>query len=703
MVNVIAYLFYALLFLAPLVMNTATSEIFEFNKIILLYFGSTFIITAWIIRMIGERRVIFRRTFLDLPLLLFIGSQGISTLLSIDFRTSLLGYYSRFNGGFVSIVCYALLYWAFVSNLSRRHVLFIVYCLLFSSIPVCLYGIAQHFGVDKDIWVQDVQNRIFSTLGQPNWLAAWIDAIIPLIWALSLNSKFKVQNAKLQFKIQNYWPDVLSIILFITLLFTKSRSGLLAFGIESIVFWGLCSLRIRKDDKTYWFSFVKQLLILNFALLTVAIFIGTPWTTPIISNQQPSVQTQSPTTALESGGTESGEIRKIVWQGAFDIWKSYPIFGTGVETFAFAYYQFKPEAHNYTSEWDYLYNKAHNEYLNYLATTGIVGLISYLAFIGFVFYQFKMQNAKFKVIVQNAKLANSNKLLTFNCNFELCTLNFALISGFTSILVTNFFGFSVVPISLLFFLFPGMAMTAISDKTQVTSWEKSNRNQMIGISLVLLVTCYLLLSIFNYYSADLSYAAARQANRSKDVITAQKELTSATEKEPNESVYWDELALSNKQIAIALSESKQIEKGKKYVKDAIDESKQAIELSPHNVNFKRNYAATLTALSSYDQTYLVEANSVLKESVQLAPTDPKLQYALAASYYRLGQLDQAIVEMKKAIDMKKDYKDTHYALALMYEDAKQNDKAKEEFEYILEKIDKNDEQVKKELDELKDY
>ena len=689
-------------------MNTATSEIFEFNKIILLYFGSTFIITAWIIRMIGERRVIFRRTFLDLPLLLFIGSQGISTLLSIDFRTSLLGYYSRFNGGFVSIVCYALLYWAWVSNMNAKKTRVTCYVLLVTSIPVCLYGIAQHFGIDKDIWVQDVQNRIFSTLGQPNWLAAWIDAIIPLTWALSLNLKnngisdVKVQNEKLQFKIQNYWPDVLSIILFITLLFTKSRSGLLAFGIESIVFWGLCSLRIRKDDKTYWFSFVKQLLILNFALLTVTIFIGTPWTTPIISNQQTTVQTQSPTTALESGGTESGEIRKIVWQGAFDIWKSYPIFGTGVETFAFAYYQFKLEAHNYTSEWDYLYNKAHNEYLNYLATTGLVGLISYLVLIGFIFYQFKIQNSKFKVTVQNAKLDNSQKLLTFNCNFELCTLNFALISGFISILVTNFFGFSVVPISLLFFLFPGMAMTAISDKTQVTSWEKSNRNQMIGISLVLLVTCYLLLSTGSYYSADLSYSTGRQANRSKDVITAQKELTSATEKEPNESAYWDELALSNKQIAIALSESKQIEKGKKYVKDAIDESKQAIELSPHNVNFKRNYASTLTALSSYDQSYLNEALNVLKDSIAYAPTDPKLQYTLAASYYRLGQLDQAIVEMEKAVEMKKDYKETHYALALMYEDAKQNDKAKEEFEYILEKIDKNDEQVKKELEEVKD-
>ena len=86
------------------------------------------------------------------------------------------------------------------------------------------------------------------------------------------------------------------------------------------------------------------------------------------------------------GGTDSGQIRLYVWQGALDIWKAYPLFGTGVETFAFAYYQFRPAEHNLTSEWDYLYNKAHNEYLNYLATTGALGLGSYLLFIGvFIF------------------------------------------------------------------------------------------------------------------------------------------------------------------------------------------------------------------------------------------------------------------------------------------------------------------------------
>ena len=99
--------------------------------------------------------------------------------------------------------------------------------------------------------------------------------------------------------------------------------------------------------------------------------------------------------ALEVGGTESGEIRKYVWQGAFNAWKSTPktmLIGTGTETFAFAFYQFRPVGHNLTSEWDFLYNKAHNEYLNYLATTGIFGLGSYLLFIGsFIVWFIKTQ------------------------------------------------------------------------------------------------------------------------------------------------------------------------------------------------------------------------------------------------------------------------------------------------------------------------
>jgi len=85
--------------------------------------------------------------------------------------------------------------------------------------------------------------------------------------------------------------------------------------------------------------------------------------------------------SAQAGGTESGEIRKLVWKGAINIWKDYPLTGSGPETFALLFPKYKPPEHNLTSEWDFVYNKAHNEYLNYLATTGLLGTLFYLILI----------------------------------------------------------------------------------------------------------------------------------------------------------------------------------------------------------------------------------------------------------------------------------------------------------------------------------
>src|SRR4030042_4919171 len=113
-------LFYLLLFSTPLTFLPITSELFEFNKIILTYIFTLFIFSLWTIRMIVERKVILRRTLIDLPLIIFLLSQTLSTLISVDSRSSLLGYYSRFNGGLLSSYSYGVLYWAFVSNMDYR-------------------------------------------------------------------------------------------------------------------------------------------------------------------------------------------------------------------------------------------------------------------------------------------------------------------------------------------------------------------------------------------------------------------------------------------------------------------------------------------------------------------------------------------------------------------------------------------------------
>ena len=142
---------------------------------------------------------------------------------------------------------------------------------------------------------------------------------------------------------------------------------------------------------------------------------------------------------LDTGITDSGDIRLLVWKGALDAWKAHPIFGTGVETFAFAYYQHRPQQHNMTSEWDYLYNKAHNEYLNYLTTTGIVGLGTHLLLLaGFLIF----------AALRIRKVKSERKELRLE---EGVFYAAALQAAFISIIISNFFGFSVVIINIFLY------------------------------------------------------------------------------------------------------------------------------------------------------------------------------------------------------------------------------------------------------------
>src|SRR3989338_7287596 len=118
MSKLVQYLFYTLFFFTPLILYPKTSEVFEFNKMLFVYLMTTLIASAWIAKWILERKIEIRRTPLDIPILLFLLSQIVSTILSINPHTSIWGYYSRFHGGLASTISYIILYYAFVSNLS---------------------------------------------------------------------------------------------------------------------------------------------------------------------------------------------------------------------------------------------------------------------------------------------------------------------------------------------------------------------------------------------------------------------------------------------------------------------------------------------------------------------------------------------------------------------------------------------------------
>lgn len=572
--------------------------------------------------MVIDKKIIFRRTILDIPLFLFFGSQIISTLLSIDPRTSWLGYYSRFNGGLASTISYLALYWAFVSNLDKKDTLLIVRNSLITAAIVAIYGILEHFGrspscfiltgyFNVDCWVQDVKTRVFATLGQPNWLAAYLVTLLPL--AIS-NLQFTI------YKNKKFWL-LASIVIFVAILFTKSRSGLLGIAVAFAIF-GLANLRS-----------IKSFLVLIIGMILAVAIFGTPWTPSIptlLSNSQKLTGASAP--LPEEGGTESGDIRKIVWRGAIDIFKAYPVFGTGPETFAYAYYQFRPVEHNLVSEWDFLYNKAHNEYLNYLANSGGVGLATYSILITFAVYQ----------IYKNKR--------------------FELLAGYASILVTNFFGFSVVVIQILFFLLPAIAVTySVAEKNEDNKNLLDNL-QKIKLLALSLLTLLLLYSVYSYWLADYEYAKAKAELEQGLVTEAIKHFGEASKISPNEAIYKSKLGLTYSNIAKYFANNKDPQKATASAEVSAVYIEEAKALSPRNFLVSQERATSYSQLVAADPDYIINTIQTLEELIPYAPTYPKIYYRLGVSYLLINEIELATTNIKKAIELKPDYGEALSAL-----------------------------------------
>lgn len=673
--NATPFLFYALFFFVPLALYPYSSELFEFNKTVLVYALTALILTSWSIKMLLAKKIIFRRTMFDIPILIFLFSQALSTIASIDFRTSLLGYYSRFNGGFLSYLCYSLVFWAFVANMDRVKTLKCLRFLLLSGALVSIYGVLEHFGIDKDLWVQDVASRVFSTLGQPNWLAAFLVALLPITWASAISSKYKIFPNK-----SRLIPFTLSALYFLTLLYTKSRSGLLAFLLVSIVFWSpILFIYIRSGKLKLQREFIKKFLIINVSFVILFLLTPTPYFQGVTSlifkqNIKESETPQGP--ALEVGGTESGTIRKIVWKGALDIFKNYPLMGTGVETFAYSYYQYRPVEHNLVSEWDFLYNKAHNEYLNFAANTGILGLGTYLFLLGSIIYYFVK-------------------------NWKFSRFNLAFGAGIFGIGLTNFFGFSVVVVSLLLFAFPAMAVSLELGKNKKVLVPRLSFIRKSAVVILAGIGFWLIFLVGRYWYADLSYSRGKLLNDAGDFVKARESLVRAINLSPKEAIFWDELAQSDSELAVVIFEAGEKDKANEFAQAALRESQNAISLSPRNINLKRNRATAFIKLSSLDETFLNSAADTLLDALTFAPTDAKLYYNLGLTYLRLGKYEEAIKILKKTVGLKPNYRDARLALALSYIDIGEKVLAKVELNYILEKIEPDDAITRQTLEDIK--
>lgn len=710
--------FYLLFGLTPLLLTPWNYELFEYNKMMAVYGIAITIGAAWLIKMAALKELRVTRTPLDLPIALFTGSQLVSSFFSIDPHVSWFGYYSRFNGGMWSVFSYVLLYYALITNIDAfapasparngqkesNPLLRLLHLSLITGTLVAVYGVLERMGIDKNLWVQDVQNRVFSTLGQPNWLAAYLVALIPVIFAFGV-SLLPTKHAGKEAKTSQPLLILLmygaaALLFFVTLLFTRSRSGIFGFIIADVLFWSLLAMKLRLTTiaaiKKNPLATPAGIFHIVLALVIWINGIGTPaidrWVTftgwresvaQLSSKKSTPNNTATPSAAvgpaLEVGGTESGTIRKYVWQGAINAWKSTTktiLIGTGTETFAFAFYRFRPAGHNNTSEWDFLYNKAHNEYLNYLATTGIIGLSSYLFLIGAFLFWF----------IRHWHKDDSG---------ETPYIRIALFAGWCSILVTNFFGFSVVILQLFFFLFPAIAFGMASPMTH--AWRKEIQLPRFVMWLLCIGGLLFLLRIALFWYADTRYAHGYRLSRSGLYGQAVPALLSAIRLNTFEPTYRDELASAYAALAISAFEGSNATQAAQLAAMAVEESNLALSTSPQNVNFYKTRTKVYYTISSLDASFNKKAVETLENALPLSPNDPKIYYNLAILVGREGDAGKAISYLHKARELKRNYRDAYFALWVFYTEENNPKEARAILETYLKEIDPNDADFKERL------
>lgn len=631
----------------PMVWWTTGSELFQLPKQAVVYFLAGIGLTIWLWNFSISSKKTIKLHWWAAPILIWLLCLLTTAFFSIHPHTSIFGYYSRWHGGLLAWFASFSVIWITWQSFSQKNTPVLVSTLVVAGVLASLYALPERLGhsfscvvltgqFDVGCWVQDVQARIFGSFGQPNWLASYL--VGSLVVVVLSPKIFQLVFGK---KISLFIIIVSSFTLATTLLFTGSRSGVL--GLLVGLGLGLVASIINKRSRIITASLAtlpKTLGFLTFVALsmviTAVLIWGSPWSPglgQVVSTWAPEPSSNQSDPAPNLNITDSGQIRTIVWQGAIQLWLQNPTFGTGPETFGYTYYSTRPIEHNLVSEWDFLYNKAHNEILQIAATMGSLGLVGYGLLWGSFF-----GSVGWRVWRQQAS-----------------SLEIASAAGVAGILTTWLFGFSTVASSWLAFGLTSVALLETDDWRTIPVQLKSWQTSLIQATafLILLATiwgCYQLLR------ADWLLARSQFLQSDQKIIV----LEQAHTLRPQVAEITDALAQAWLELATQWQNDPQLAMAARQ--QALDWSGYTLILNPHHLNLYKSRVQLLLELSLSEPSVLPELTQTLQTAISLAPTDPKLQYFLGISFGLQNQPELANQAFQKAVQLKPDYQPALQAL-----------------------------------------
>jgi O-antigen ligase/tetratricopeptide (TPR) repeat protein len=380
----------------PLYFNIYSALIFEMDKTCLLRSIALLMTLAWVIGALerrkngGEReaetglaqRVVnFLTRPLVLPALMLAGVYLLTSLTSVWPRASFWGSYIRLQGAYTTIsyiVIFFLILWILRT---QEQVERLVTLIVLTSLPVSLYALAQHYGLDPIPWGVSVAERVTSSLGNAISIGAYLIMTVPLTMRQCIKS-FSNLRAGPEQRAPNSISTVLYLLTLvaqlIAIVFAQSRGPFL--GLAGGLFFFLLLWAILKNRMGLGLAVI--ILATVFGLLLI--ILNLPHTPLDTIKTLPYVGRLS-----TIAKTRTFETRALIWQGAINMSRADPVrtvIGYGPETMLVTYQPYLLPALFELEGPGRAPDRCHNATLDALITTGLIGMAAYLFLFGSVFY-----------------------------------------------------------------------------------------------------------------------------------------------------------------------------------------------------------------------------------------------------------------------------------------------------------------------------
>lgn len=636
-----AWCLYLVVLSTPLFFLPFNLDVLELNKYFIFYFLILISLISFLGRAVVRKVLEFRRTPLDIPVLVVWGTFLLASLLSKEQYLSFFGDFGFMGLSFIGFSMMGIFYFLVTQNIAKiNQVVAVLYAFLISAGLSALYFILKSFGLVKFLQLWNVTNNSNTLFG--------IYLVIALLLALGM----------LTVKKEKLWWDILT---FVGLVLSLTALVMIGFKLVWIIlavalFLMLVFFLTYVDQvNTIWTSFGFAVLLASLLF----IFLGTPqWLTARLPVE------------VSLGAKASWEIGfKTLTSGA----KSF-IFGSGPATFVYDFSQYRPEAFNNNFAWNVRFRQPYSSAFNWISEVGVLGAVAMLAVVLMVLGS--IISTLFKNIVElrrrrraaiDVATGSAGKL------YESPFIFWSIVAVWLTLLISFFFvNFGLVH-WLLFWLFMSLMITAGAHMSKKTiepltiSLKASPQYALItSFGFILTFTLIVVLGVYlgRFFAAEVVYAKALQQPLDQRLTTLQQAVTLNA----NRVEFYLALAESFLNKASEINQKGgDMNQITQAVAAAVNSAKAATDVSPNNVatwEYLSTMYANARAVAPDANSWVV---SSLERAVSLESTNPVFYVGLGNAKLLEKRYTEAKDDFEKAIKLKPDLVIAYVRLALLHE------------------------------------